>query len=208
MPTVEHTRVILYEPPKRWIVYDFVRIAPALVEAKAAVLSLITMPYQRSWVEALQEVQLKREVAGTSRIEGADFTDRELDVALDSNATPEALLTRSQRQAHAAVQAYRWISKLPSDRELDADVICEVHQRIVQGCDDDHCEPGVLRKQDYNVTFGVPRHRGCDGGTVCKEVFDRLVAAMRTEYRDHDPLIQALATHYHFAAMHRVPLRL
>jgi hypothetical protein len=30
----------------------------------------------------LQAMELKREVAGTSKIEGADFTDRELDEAL------------------------------------------------------------------------------------------------------------------------------
>jgi hypothetical protein len=46
-------------------------------KAKAAVLSLTNMPVQRSWVDALQIIQLKREVAGTSRIEGADFSEKE-----------------------------------------------------------------------------------------------------------------------------------
>jgi len=195
-------RAIPYVVPENWIRYDFPAIAPGLVEAKAAVLSLVTMPYQRNWVEALQEIQLKREVAGTSRIEGADFTDRELDIALRKGATTEELLTRSQRQAHEAVQTYRWISELPSDRELDAELIREVHRRIVSRCDDDHCEPGTLRKRDYNVTFGLPRQRGCDGGTACEESFSRLISAISTDYRGHDPLIQALALHYHVAAMH------
>lgn len=39
-----------------------------LVEAKAAVLSLKAIPHQRDWLEKLQEIQLKMEVAGTSRI--------------------------------------------------------------------------------------------------------------------------------------------
>jgi hypothetical protein len=56
------------------------------------------MPYQRNWIEILQEIQLKREIAGTSRIGGADSTDRELDVALKPDATTKELLTRSQRQ--------------------------------------------------------------------------------------------------------------
>src|ERR1700690_618511 len=114
---------ISYVVPVNWIHYDLVGITADLINAKAAVLSLVTMPYQRNWVEALQEIQLKREVAGTSRIEGADFTDRELDVALNPSATTEQLLTRSQRQAHAAVQTYRWISKLPIDRPIDAELI-------------------------------------------------------------------------------------
>ena len=151
------SHAVPYLLPESWIGYDLIAIAPFLVEAKAAVLSLIKTPYQRSWVQALQEVQLKREIAGTSRIEGADFTDRELDVALDPRVASGDLLTRSQRQAHAAVQTYRWISQLPKDREIDEGLIFEVHRRIVTGCDDDHCEPGALRQREYNVTFGVPR---------------------------------------------------
>ena len=73
-----------------------------LVEAKARVQALTDLPYQRSWVEELQAIQLKREVAGTSRIEGADFTERELDAALSE--TPDERFTRSQRQARARGQ--------------------------------------------------------------------------------------------------------
>jgi hypothetical protein len=48
-----------------------------------------TTSYQRNWVEPLQSCSFKREVAGTSKIEGADFTDHELDVALrPNNAKP------------------------------------------------------------------------------------------------------------------------
>jgi Fic family protein len=202
MATTSIPQVVLYQLPRSWIEYNFVAIARELVEAKAAVLSLITMPYQRNWVDTLQEIQLKREIAGTSRIEGADFTDRELDVALKQGATDQELLTRSQRQAHAAVKTYRWIATLNSNHAIDGELICEVHRQLVTGCDDDHCEPAALRRQDYNVTFGVPRHRGCDGGESCEEAFQRLVSAIRDDYRHHDPLIQALALHYHIAAMH------
>lgn len=202
MATSTATHAVPYLLPTNWIRYDLVAIAPFLVEAKAAVLSLLKTPYQRSWVQALQEVQLKREIAGTSRIEGADFTERELDVALDPSVATGDLLTRSQRQAHAAVKAYRWISKLPTDREIDEVLIFEVHRQIITGCDDDHCEPGALRQGDNNVTFGVPRHRGCDAGDPCREAFAQLLHSVRTDYKGHDPLVQALALHYHFAAMH------
>lgn len=140
------------------------------------------------------------EVAGTSRIEGADFTDRELETALKETATE--LLTRSQRQAHAAVQAYRWIAVLPSDRPISADLIRDIHGRIVTGCDDDHCQPGALRLRDYNVTFGIPPHRGAEGGPPCEEAFRIFVEALHQEFPRHDPLIRALAAHYHLAAMH------
>ena len=192
--------MIRYDLPKNWIRYDIQAVAKDLVEAKSAVLSLRTIPYQRGWVEALQQMELKREVAGTSRIEGAEFTERELDAAMKE--TPEQLLTRSQRQAHAAVQTYRWISKLPDDRPLDAELIRAIHRRIVTGADDDHCPPGQIRRQDENVNFGQPRHRGAEGGDECVLAFGEFTRALQKEYGDHDPLIQALAAHYHLAAMH------
>ena len=55
-----------------------------LVEGKAAVLLLKTIPHRRDWLEKLQEIQLQMEVAGTSRIEGADFTGNELEAAFGS----------------------------------------------------------------------------------------------------------------------------
>ncbi len=196
----ETRSTILYEKPRKWIQYDPLKIVNELTSAKATVISLTTIPYQREWAKELEKIQLKREVAGTSKIEGADFTDRELDIALKEN--PEELLTRSQRQAHAAVQTYRWIAKLEDERPINIELIKEVHRRIVTGADDDHCEPGAIRGRDQNVTFGVPRHRGCNGGHDCKEAFEGLMHAVATEFREHDPLIQALALHYHFAAMH------
>ena len=78
--------MIKYELPPSWLYYDAPAVFATLVEARASVLSLTGVPYQRSWVEELQAIQLKREVAGTSRIEGADFTERELEVALQEDA--------------------------------------------------------------------------------------------------------------------------
>jgi Fic family protein len=191
---------IRYEIPRHWILYDPMQILQELMNAKAALLALTQIPYQRSWADELQRIQLKREVAGTSRIEGAEFTERELDAALGESASQ--LETRSQRQAAAAVATYRWIAKLPEDVSIDEALILEVHRRIVSDCDDDHCAPGRLRGRDQNVTFGAPRHRGAEGGDECAESFRGLVHALQTEFRRHDPLVQALALHYHFAAMH------
>ena len=195
-----HVMIVRYELPRDWIGYDRQAVFDELMGAKAAMLALTQMPYQRSWADELQKVQLKREVAGTSRIEGAEFTEKELEAAM--RETPAQLETRSQKQAAAAVLTYRWIAQLPTDRPVDVALICEVHRRLVQGCDDDHCAPGLLRARDQNVTFGAPRHRGCEGGDECRNAINGLVEAARTVYRGHDALIQALALHYHFAAMH------
>lgn len=192
--------IVRYETPPDWIAYDRLAIIDEWMAAKAAMLALVEIPYQRSWADELQRIQLKREVAGTSRIEGAQFTEKELEAAM--RETPEQLETRSQKQAAAAVATYRWIAQLPADRPVDGDLILEVHRRIVSGCDDDHCPPGRLRERDQNVTFGAPRHRGAEGGDQCTEAFRRLADAVGTVFREHDPIIQALALHYHFAAMH------
>lgn len=192
--------MLKYRIPSRWIHYQKSEIVQELAEAKGAIIALKTLPFQRRWVEALHEMQLKLEVAGTSRIEGADFTGGELEAAMKE--TPEQSFTRSQKQAHAAMQTYRWITTIPDDRPITKELICEVHRRIVTGADDDHCEPGKIRGQDRNVIFGNPAHRGCEGGGVCGRAFDQLIDAVQKGFGQHDPLIQALALHYHLAAMH------
>jgi Fic family protein len=192
---------VLYGLPENWIKYDRAAIADELTNAKAALLSLSAIPYQRSWAEKLQEMELKREVAGTSKIEGAEFTDKELEQAISGKAD-EKDMTRSQKQARAAINTYRWISSLPSDRMIDDALVKEIHRRIVTGCDDDHCAPGLLRSGGQNVTFGRPLHRGVEGGQECEQALRRLLGALNQEFVSHDSLIQALALHYHFGAMH------
>ncbi|MEX2303586.1 MAG: Fic family protein [Bryobacterales bacterium] len=200
--TIPADRVIPYLAPDDWIKYNVPLVLNDLIEAKAAVLALKAIPHQRDWVERLQGIQLKMEVAGTSRIEGADFTENELDEALDPSAQMDQMMTRSQRQARAAVATYRWIALLPDDLPITVDLMKEIHRRMVTGCDDDHCAPGELRSRDQNVTFGFPRHRGSEGGKECADGFGALTAELAGRFRDHDPLIQAMALHYHFASMH------
>jgi Fic family protein len=192
--------VVKYAIPDDWVRYDIGTVVQQLMVARAAMLSLSQIPLQRNWADEMQRVQLKREVAGTSRIEGAEFTERELDAAMVQ--TPEQLETRSQKQAAAAKRTYDWIAGLQTDRPVDADLIKEVHRKIVTGADDDRCEPGVLRPRDVNVTFGSPPHRGAEGGEECAQAFAGLCLALEHEFRRHDPLVQAIALHYHFAAIH------
>lgn len=192
---------IRYSIPDRWIRYDPMAVVGELTEAKASILSLANIPFQRSWAEDLQEMELKREVAGTSRIEGADFTEREFEEAVAADA-PDEHFSRSQRQARAAINTYRWIEGLTHERPIDESLIKEIHRRIVTGCDDDHCPPGQLRGDGQNVSFGRPRHRGVEGGPECSRAVRLLIGALNQEFRGHDPLVQALALHYHIGAMH------
>ncbi len=187
-------------PRSSWVHYEFAEVAEALVNAKAAVAALRAIPHQRDWADRLQELELKREVAGTSRIEGAEFTDTEFEEAIKES--PQQLRTRSQKQAQAAIRTYRWIAQLPDDRPLDGALIQEIHQLMVEGADDDHCPPGQLRPDGHNVTFGIPFHRGAEGGRECSEAFDTLTKAIAGEFRGHDPIIGAIAAHYHLAAIH------
>ena len=50
-----------------------------------------------------------------------------------------------------------------------------IHRVIVTGCDDDHCEPGVVRHGDDQVVFGVPRHRGARAGDECRDALEHLI---------------------------------
>lgn len=189
-----------YEFPRDFIQYQFDTIASELVEAKSAVLALGSLPQQRSWVEELQRLELKREVAGTTRIEGAQFSEPELDAAIIAE-TPEQALNRSQREARAAAETYRWIARIPEDQPITPDLVLEIHRRIVTGANEG-VEPGALRRAGHEVSYGSPRRGGAIGGDEVQRAFDALCQAIGTTFRGHDPLVQALAAHYHLAAMH------
>ncbi|MCD4814534.1 Fic family protein [bacterium] len=192
--------MIKYILPENWIRYDKSKIVDQLIGAKAALISLTSIPYQKRWADELQILQLKREIAGTSKIEGADFTEGEFEDAFKESF--EQLHTRSQKQAAATVKAYRWIAQIENEKPITEELVFHIHRLIIKDADDDHCPPGVIRGKDQNVLFGIPRHRGCEGGPICSEAFSSLCRAINKEISEHDPLIQALATHYHFAAMH------
>ena len=191
-----------YIIPQHWIHYDPSAVFNLLVEAKTAAAVLRQMPYLHQWIEQAHEEQLRLEAAGTSRIEGAEFTPREQEEALSSDISHVSELTRSQRQLRCANETYRWLRSQPTDRPVNSEFIREIHRRIVTGCDDDHCEPGVLRPDGQNVLFGMPRCRGAEGGSECQTAFDALRTAIAGEFRQHDPIIQAIAVHYHLGAMH------
>ena len=191
-----------YIVPQRWVNYDANAVFNLLVEAKTAAGVLRQMPYLHQWIEQAHEEQLRLEAAGTSRIEGAEFTPREQEEALASDSTDHADLTRSQRQLRCAADTYRWLQAQSAERPVNSEFIREIHRRIVTGCDDDHCEPGGLRPDGWNVTFGTPVCRGAEGGDECEAAFDAICAAIANEFRQHDPIIQAVAVHYHLGAMH------
>ncbi len=191
-----------YAPPAGWIYYDKANILDQLVEAKTAAGVLRQLPYLPQWIEAVHQEQLRLEAAGTSRIEGAEFTPQEENEALAPDAENRTDLTYSQRQLRAAEATYQWIASQPQERPVNREFMLEVHRRIVTGCEDDHCEPGALRGDGHNVTFGLPRCRGAEGGDGCRDAFDALCNAIEGEFRGHDGIIQAMAAHYHIGAMH------
>ena len=140
-------------------------------------------------------------MAGTSRIEGAEFTEKELDAAM--RETPRA--TRDPVAAAGGGGAWPRIAGSPAcppDRPVDEALIREVHRRIVTGCDDDHCAPGQLRGRDENVTFGAPRHRGAEGGEESAEAFRQLAEAARTVFREARPAHPGAGAPLPSAAMH------
>ena len=192
----------LYTLPEQWASYDAAAILDPLVDARSAAGVLNRMPYLQQWIDQVHEEQLRLEAAGTSRIEGAEFSDQEQEIALASQIPPHVDLTRSQRQLRAADATYRWLRSRPIDQPITAEFVLDIHRRMVTGCDDDHCEPGALRPAGWNVTFGTPRCRGTEGGSQCRAAFSGLCAAIAGEFQRHDRIIQALAAHYHIGAMH------
>lgn len=194
-------RAVQYSLPTSWIYYDYEELKERLLNARAAICALQAIPFQRRWAKELQAIQLKLEVSGTSRIEGADFLGDELDQAVRT-AAPDELRMRSQKLAHAALRTYKWTRTLPDDMPVTADLIKDIHRMVVKGCNHDHCPPRRSRSADQNAIFGTLRHRGVPGGKQCTDALDQLARQMSSNFEGHDPLVQPVAAHYHFAAMH------
>ena len=182
--------------------YNLSEVAMPLVQAKTSAGVLNRLPYLYQWIEQVHEEQLRLEAVGTTRIEGAQFSVRQQEEVLSSDTAPASSLTHSQRQLRAANDTYRWLRSVEPSRLINTDFVLDIHRRIVTGCDDDRCEPGKLRRDGDNVTFGNPVCRGAIGGPELSNAFNSLIQAISGELRNHDPIVQALATHYHIGAMH------
>ena len=191
-----------YLAPQRWIRYDAAAVMDPLIAAKTAAGILRGLPYLPQWIAQVHEEQLRLEAVGTSRIEGAEFSQREQDEALAPESVTRHDFTHSQRQLRAAEATYRWLRSQPAERPVNDEFILDVHRRFVTGCDDDNCEPGALRPIGWNVTFGTPQCRGVEGGDDCRIAFEALCTAVADQFRQHDRIIQAMALHYHIGAMH------
>ena len=191
-----------YSLPSQWVRYDIAAVVGPLIEAKTAAQVLSRLPYLPQWIAEAHKEQLRLEAVGTTRIEGAQFTPREEEEALSVGEDARAALTHSQRQLRAASDTYAWMREQSAHRPVTADLILDIHRRIVTGCDDDHCEPGALRRSDNNVTFGNPQCRGAEGGAPVSAAFEQLCGAIADEFQGHDRIVQAVAAHYHLGAMH------
>ena len=77
LPNVSH-----YLRPNRWMRYDPTVVMESLIAAKTAARVLNSLPHLPQWIAQVHEEQLRLEAVGTSRIEGAEFTQREQDAAL------------------------------------------------------------------------------------------------------------------------------
>ena len=151
-----------YVVPRQWVRYDIADVAGPLIEARTAAGVLSRMAYLPQWIEQAHEEQLRLEAVGTARIEGAEFTQRERDEALAPDASARTGLTHSQRQLRSANATYRWLRSLRPDQPVTAELILDIHRRIVTGCDDDRCEPGATRpalKQRHLWDAALSGHR-------------------------------------------------
>ena len=117
----------LYTLPERWVFYETAAILDQLVEARTAAGVLNRLPYLQQWIAQVHEEQLRLEAAGTSRIEGAEFSDQEQEVALASQVPPHVDLTRSQRQLRAADATYRWLRCQPTNRPVTPHFLLDIH---------------------------------------------------------------------------------
>ena len=123
---------------------------------------------------------MRLEAAGTSRIEGAEFSDREQEIALASEV-PDLDLTRRNASARR--------SRVRSDRLPDW---CWTSRPAAMTTTRTGRGP-----TDWNV-----RPRAAAVTEDANQTAIGFCAAIAGEFQQHDRIIQALAAHYHIGAMH------
>lgn len=194
-------KVYKYKIPDSFVKYHQDEVDKSLRETNKILSALkqIYNLYPPNLKKDFQSQKFKRELSSTSRIEGAEFTEEELDNIFNQpNTSAEEGETRSQKELINLKKTYEWLVDIP-EKLLTEDLIFETHKKIIKGIGGS--EIGKVRTSN-NVTFGMPAHRGAEGGKECQQAFKKLFKSYNEEMQKLDPLIQAFVFHYHFVAIH------
>jgi len=169
--------------PTDWMTYDRMAILGEFAAARAALLMLSEIPYQKSWADRFYADQNRSEIRGTLRLAEVDLSEKELEASLGEDAGGAE--TIPHLQVAATVEAYEWVARVPADWKISEAVVRELHKRL--------SGPGAggAGKTTWLGADPSPLESLCEaGGTV---------------FWEHDPLIQAFAWHYHLFAMRAFP---
>ena len=175
----------------------------ARIHALADVIRGIPIP--PSAQQRLDRLNILRAVQGTTGIEGAEFTEEELERILDTDRDAPALeggREREEREARNA-DALMWhvaefVRGNPAE-PISEPLILRFHRILTEGIDYPHNEPGRYRSHPVTVGYYRPPADGEEVRRLMAELVQWLNTGRASSW---DPALRAIVAHFYLVSIH------
>ncbi len=172
-----------YVRPAGWAIHDRAAVQRLLTEALGAARTLAALPLSRDWSEEIAAAQRAAALAGLLRLDGAAVSDAE---AADAVRTGRPVGGRSLRVLDGL---WTWLEGEAAAAPLGPEAVRRIQRAT---------EPPYAFADALRPFAGAPGDDARDG---FRGAFDALLAALERPPAE-DPLVLALAAHYHLAVIH------
>lgn len=153
----------------------------------------------------LDSMNIMRAVKGTTGIEGAQISTREVQEIMasppDKPTLPEARRRDEQevRNAQAVMYYVAEILRGQPDLPLTQEMVCKLHELTTRDIDYKNNTPGEYRSHAVNVGDYQPPATGDDVRRLMEEFADWVASPPTVNW---DPIIRALAAHFYLISIH------
>ncbi|MFH1141924.1 MAG: Fic family protein [Chloroflexota bacterium] len=195
----------------RWNVHfdlhiDFANIEMVRLVERAHALSAVirAIPIPPYLQMELDTVNILRAVRGTTSIEGAEVSTKEVRMIMDSPGKRilPASRGKDEQEVRNAQTAMYFIAKLvrqQPDAPLTEGLICEFHRLMTQDIPYEHNVPGQYRNHPVRAEDYLPP----ETGEEVRILVQQFVEWFRSPSVVHwDPIIRAVAAHFYLVSIH------
>lgn len=171
----------------------------ARIHAEARLTAGIPLPpAARKRIDALHIV---RAIRGTTGIEGAELTEKEVSDILAAPAAKPVLPSNRRREeleVRNAEAVMRHVAE-SADEPISEDLIRRLHVLVTEGIPYAHNVPGAYRSHSAQAGEYVPPRTSAEIRRLMREFVDRMNSR---EVQDWDPVIRAIAAHFYLISIH------
>ncbi len=153
----------------------------------------------------IDRLNILRAIRGTTGIEGAQLTEEEVGLIMDTPRNKRVLQKgreREEREARNAEFLMKWVVRLVRETPncpLTEKVICDMHKITTRGIDYERNIPGEYRSFPVHAGDYVPPQEGEEVRRLMKEFISWFGEGFP---RAWDPIIRAIVAHFYIVSIH------